>query len=616
MRVLRQRCRFIKLIFPENLQGLQIDINALITLLFVFCIVVVINGKGANAADVWMNFDQLPVTSQDEIPGSGGGWLYTTATQNPDSSFGMTVYDRAGWRDSVSYPDNPDVFDFFVLYPNYYYSDHMGWPSYGYLEIDDQNVIKGNSLKYRITGGVNSLTCPCGQDELCNYSETLVCVENGLPCVEGETMPCSSNGLHVTTKQHYLDYLADDQNPIEGGVKIGSPNIYFMNSGPNPSSSGLEAVPFKETVGNNRLSLYVYLPEEKGNYIDHVVDARENPADTFNIGPFNDVGGHWYHVYNLQGGGWIHVIVDGHPQHNNAFSSASLYPYPSSSVRDMGYEYFSTMYRWYIVVVNPQGQTAEAPYAFWMDEIEFYNDTEPQNNETINSPAVGYYPDRGEFEIGFMDKYANNQYSYSTYEVRYSFEQITNANWHQATPVHIQEDDRISYGISESSDGRFGKFNPYLRGVWAPFKLANGEDEARLLPGTTIYFGIKDISQVDGDSKVPSDGHNIYGNPATGAGGRDYQNHGEMFDYDGDKPVLNLIKRLDYIIPQTLAVTEEGDVNGDGSVDLYDVILALQIASGLSPENITIRGDANNDSLIGLYEALSAARKAAGLVEQ
>lgn len=576
-----------------------------------------LNAKSAwpdEPTNVWHNFDGLPATTGDEIPGSGESWLYTTATQNPDNNYGMTVYDQAGWRSTHSYPNNTNIFNFFVLYPNFYYSDHMGWPTYGYLEIDDQNALRGNSLRYRVTGGVNGLTCPCGKDEVCGAAETQVCNENGLECTEGETQICKENGLRVTTKQHYLDFVSANEQPIVGEVKIGSPAIYFMNTGPNPSSSGQSAVPFLEAQGNNRLSMYVFLPGEKGNFHDNVVDARESPASTFNIGPFNDVGGHWYHVYNLQGGGWIHVIVDGHPQHNNAFHNASLYPYPSSSVRDMGYDYFSTMYRWYFAVVNPYGQTAEAPYSLWLDEIEFSNDAEPQNNETINSPAVGYYPDRAVFEIGFNDKYANNQYSYSTYEVRYSFEQITNNNWQQASPVHIQADDRMSYGIAENRQGRFEKFNSYSRSVWAPFKVASAQDEARLTPGTTVYFAIKDVSQVDGNGQIPVDGHNIYGSSATGAGGRDYQNHGDKFDYTGDQAVLHLIKRIDYTMPLSGGQTVSGDVNGDGAVNVTDIILALQITTGIRPSSIAPTGDANSDGKIGMIESIIALQKTSGLI--
>lgn len=514
-----------------------------------------------NNPDIWINFDNLPATAGDDIPGSGGEWLYTTATQNPDKSYGMTAYDRAGWRSSQSYQDRSNVYNYFSLYPNYYYSDHMGWPTYGYLEIDDQVAIKGNSLRYRVTGGVNGVTCPCGKDEVCSSGEVYSCNLLGLQCVEGASVPCKGNGLEVTTKQHYLDYIEKGMEPIAGGAKIGSPTVYFMNTGPNPSSSGQEAVPFKEAGGNNRLSMYVRLPPQKSNHVDNIIDARETPADTFHIGPFNDVGGHWYHVYNLQGGGWIHVLVDGHPQHNNSFHSASLYPYPSSSVRDMGYGYFATIYRWYFSVVNPYGYTAEAPYSVWLDEIEFYNDTEPQNNETINSPAVGYYPERRVFEIGFQDKYANNQYSYSTYEVRYSFDQITNKNWLQATPVHIQADERINYGIAENKSGKFEKMNSYYRSVWASFRLANKEDEERLKPGAKIYFAIKDISQVGGNGPVPVDGHNIYGSWAEGAGGRDYQNHGEVFDFTGDSKVLNLVKRIDYTFPGVAQIQPVSPLN-------------------------------------------------------
>jgi len=49
-----------------------------------------------------------------------------------------------------------------------------------------------------------------------------------------------------------------------------------------------------------------------------------------------------------------------------------------------------------------------------------------------------------------------------------------------------------------------------------------------------------------------------------------------------------------------------GDVDGSGSVDLADVILSLQIASGLSPEGVQITADMSGDQRIGIEEALYA----------
>lgn len=47
-----------------------------------------------------------------------------------------------------------------------------------------------------------------------------------------------------------------------------------------------------------------------------------------------------------------------------------------------------------------------------------------------------------------------------------------------------------------------------------------------------------------------------------------------------------------------------GDVDGSGTVDLADVILSLQITSGLSPEHILSDADISGDQKIGIEEAL------------
>ena len=47
----------------------------------------------------------------------------------------------------------------------------------------------------------------------------------------------------------------------------------------------------------------------------------------------------------------------------------------------------------------------------------------------------------------------------------------------------------------------------------------------------------------------------------------------------------------------TIAV---GDVNGDGIVNLGDVITALQVVAGQAPETIIQKADTNGDRSIGL----------------
>ena len=59
----------------------------------------------------------------------------------------------------------------------------------------------------------------------------------------------------------------------------------------------------------------------------------------------------------------------------------------------------------------------------------------------------------------------------------------------------------------------------------------------------------------------------------------------------------------------TMLTDAVGDVNNDGTVDLKDVIAALQVVTGLSPAEIIKEADADGDGKIGLSEALHILRR-------
>ena len=249
-------------------------------------------------AGTLIDFNDLPATGSKEVPGSSDSWIYTTQETNPSSEYKMTQYDRAGWRKSESYI-NDNVNNYFYIYLNTHNNYHMGWETYGYLEISDSNTISGNSLKYVVTGGKN-----------------------------GETGEDSSSGERVTTKEQYLDYLNNGIDPVgSDSLAIGNPYLYFSNTGGKNNP-----VAFEEAQVTNRLSFYVYLPENVSNGDG---GWQTPPHHTLTVGPYTDKGGHWYHKTYTEGGGWTHVLIDGHPVHNNSWHNASKYPYPSKSLRNM-----------------------------------------------------------------------------------------------------------------------------------------------------------------------------------------------------------------------------------------------------------------------------------------
>jgi len=57
-------------------------------------------------------------------------------------------------------------------------------------------------------------------------------------------------------------------------------------------------------------------------------------------------------------------------------------------------------------------------------------------------------------------------------------------------------------------------------------------------------------------------------------------------------------------VPFPFTVTGPGDINGDGLIDLKDIIISLQVLINLNPVGTTTQGDVNGDGKIGFEEVL------------
>lgn len=63
----------------------------------------------------------------------------------------------------------------------------------------------------------------------------------------------------------------------------------------------------------------------------------------------------------------------------------------------------------------------------------------------------------------------------------------------------------------------------------------------------------------------------------------------------------------------TLMVITMGDINGDGVVNLKDVIAVLQVVIGQLPASIILEADVDGDGHIGVPEALMVLQKVSGM---
>jgi hypothetical protein len=466
------------------------------------------------------NFDEIPVTADNALPGSSAELEY-----KPTQSFGQPC-----WNQVVG---------------NTSFCKGSFRPTFGYLEISDF-AVKGHSLEYVITGGGNP-----------------------------------AQGVPLQNKETYLDLLSQGIDPVSTeGKRVGSPWAWIY------ADQGLP-----EAAGANRLSYYIYQdPEQTAftygpptnsagggteiyiytdvKFVDIFPNWVENGGD-----PDASDRQHLYQTTPVGGGGWAHISVDSKIHRSAANSNGAPFPYPGRSYRAWpNDQFFDNIWR-IALFGRPDRGTATPLHTAYYDEFDFINDPEPQNTETIATPGILYVADVQRWEVGFNSKYTSTLDN-GTYELRYSFTPITNANWNSAQPVVIQHGDlpgigphvdpvEIDQKISDptGAPGRFRAIpNQVNFNVWAPFTLLP-TDNVNLTVGNTVYFAIKDVGQINGNGMSPINGDSN--------AGRDYAGHPGSFDYAGDQPAMSLIRRLDYYIA-------EGPVGGGDTT------------SPLSPVNLTL----------------------------
>lgn len=291
----------------------------------------------------------------------------------------------------------------------------------------------------------------------------------------------------------------------------------------------------------DRWSFYIKLDGIKP--LEGAIAHRESPGTMFHVGtylcdyappgvrgcPKEGPGNqHYYHYLLFSPGAWIHVELDQHPQHlRGSFVSG----YNPSILR--GYEgmnYFEHLHQWYMDI--PYAQQQETSYL--LDEMYFYSTKDPQesaepnqNNESVTSVWVGYWPNTDKWKIFWNDMsfetasgHGLNDTTSSTFEIRWSTSPITNSNYNQAELVNPEWFSGPEHTSHTNGIRRWDSWATY---TWTQFELPDAVENSV----SKIYFAIKDVSVAGG-------------------------NAGTKWPYnrtDGRNPASPYIRAIDYYLP-------------------------------------------------------------------
>ncbi len=479
-------------------------LQAIITLAFIFIAIQDIN------ASMLADFDFV----NNDITQGFDRWYYS-----PYNDISCPIYNSANQSKMCSTDSNEHTRSFFYYY-NGYNSDHMDWMRWGFIDSESSLVIDGSSLKIVFTGGAYN--------------------DNG---------SVAYSGLEIRSKEQFNDYINNGQNPYADRILPGGLTMYFKGDG--------DFNTFEEFSGSDRLSLWILPPENSPYTFENqkLTSTYTRPEALFSWYPFVDDAGsdHYYHhLANINMGGWIHMIFDAHPVHNN---SGDNNPYDYYRVGGYDYPGDAISYFEHINAFAIKGaiiKDLESPSFLYLDEIKAYKVNQPENDETIANIGIGYDFVNKRFDISFDDKYRCADCN-AKYEVRYSFYPITNVNYNLANLCHVTNFDR---NIIANPGEIIKPSNGYSQ-IWAGIDV-DKDDKQKLVNDATIYFAVKDIS--NRSNLINRDTYDL-----------------EMISVPGfaSKRRIDLIKTIDYTIyPVNRSLTIKTNNLQDAHVGMvYDVLL-------------------------------------------
>lgn len=265
-------------------------------------------------------------------------------------------------------------------------------------------------------------------------------------------------------------FLMGDTLQTKGYADASANRMDFYMKATGLGSQGLTGDPSNATI-----HVGTYLCWPGGGYAGESCPTEAN-------------GQHYYHYLTLNPDAWLHVQLDQHPTWKR---DAGI---PSNNPAGGSHPYFASMNTFYIEIRSPQSQAT----SLFLDEFKTWQQTQAENETSITSLWIGYWPSTGKWEVGFNDlswgsSFSNyNDSTKSKFEIRWSNSPITNANWSSASTITPEYH---RFGSTNS----FRRPNTWKSVAWTRFSLPSGTETN----SSKIYFAVKDTS-----TTADGDGHN------------------------------------------------------------------------------------------------------------
>lgn len=205
----------------------------------------------------------------------------------------------------------------------------------------------------------------------------------------------------------------------------------------------------------NRIRFWIYASTNSGIsentagkpnfHFGTYVKRRTNP----DLGSDETGGHHYYHYFLITKGAWTKCIFNSHPTHerdSTGDTEQGNRPYPTTPPYGSGdpantYNYMDTLSRVYLDGVGDGG--GSYPTDYWLDEMEFYQETSPENDDQVYTICASARPSDSRIYLTWNHRKDTTE----THEVRYAFSDIHNMGWANAN---------VAPGGTVSRDGSGG----------------------------------------------------------------------------------------------------------------------------------------------------------------